>query len=77
MENMKLFPNSAKQVGVLDYVGNDGLLVKNCTVVAVMVRSSSDLADIAGEYPPGTIAFTAGGGYKWQLAADGDWEEWS
>ena len=41
-------------------------------VGAVMVSSESDLSSMT-QYPPGTIAFTAGFKRIWQLSIEGQW----
>ena len=65
-----------KELGVIDYVNSDGTLIRQSPCSAVMVRTSSDLSDLIGIVAPGSIAFTAGGGDKWQLSAAGTWETW-
>ena len=56
-----------------DYIRNE-TLYRGSGSGSVMVTSSSDLSDITG-YAPGTIAYTAGFGSMWQLAASGSWVE--
>ena len=57
----------------VDYVkGTD--LFKGSGAASVMVTAESDLENLEG-YNPGTIAYTAGFGSIWQLAADGTWVE--
>lgn len=55
-----------------DYVKN-GELHKGGSSASVMVTAQSDLANLPVE--PGTIAYTAGFGQMWQLAANGTWVE--
>lgn len=49
----------------------DGELV-NAQAVSVMVEDAYGLPNIAF-LPPCSIAYTAGGGSKWQLNASGQW----
>ena len=58
--------------GASDYV-KDGEIKMNVSGLAVMVESSDDLANLTN-YPPTTIAYTAGFGSMWQLDADGEWQ---
>ena len=60
----------------ISYINNDGDIVCNSPIEPVMVRNSADLDLLAGMVLPGTVAFTAGGGSRWQLAADGTWATW-
>ena len=57
--------------GNIDYVAN-GRLHTNTPIKSVMITAETDLALLTG-YEPGTIAYTAGFGSMWQLAADGTW----
>lgn len=60
--------------GRVDYIDENGTLVKGMRPPSVMVTEDDDFGLIKpGTYPPGTIAFTAGREYAWQLAADGKW----
>ena len=64
----------AKNIG--DYVDSNGVLIDNAHMPTVMVRSSSDLANLPTDvYIPGSIAYTAGMTSIWQKAADGTWVE--
>lgn len=58
----------------VDYIDASGKLVRCHRVDPdVMVRTEADLTILAGQYPPATLAFTAGHLQEWQLAADGTW----
>lgn len=50
-----------------------GELIRGDNAHSIMVTSSGDLAELAGKFPPGSIAYTAGFAAMWQLAADGSW----
>ena len=56
----------------LDFV-KDGEIYRMTGAVSVMVTGQADLANL--DYAPGTIAYTAGFGKMWQLAASGSWVE--
>lgn len=60
------------KIGQLDYV-KDGVLHRGANTPSVMVTAESDLSELPKDYPPGTIAQTAGFKQMWQLAADGTW----
>jgi hypothetical protein len=70
-------PPSLEPRAILDYVDNDGNYVRNADIRAIMIRSAADLDIIGTDYTPGSVAFTAGGGSKWQLSADGEWTPWT
>lgn len=57
----------------LDYVKN-GSVYRGSAAASVLVESQSDLTNLDG-YAPGTVAYTAGFGSMWQLAANGSWVE--
>lgn len=57
---------------VLDYIDSDGDTIMDSPIKTIMVTDVSDLESLT-EYNAGTIAFTAGFGYMWQLDSDGDW----
>ena len=57
--------------GLYDFVSSDGVLVKDVTRKPVLVRSSSDLQELADKYDPGTIFYTAGFASMWELDASG------
>ena len=59
--------------GNVYYIKN-GTIYKNNPGQAVMVSGSGDLTALA-DYPPGTIAYTAGFASMWQLSATGTWVE--
>lgn len=71
-------PNTqrVKPLGVLDYVNSEGRLIRDAEIKLVLVRTYSDLGDLANMYPPGTIATTATGESKWMLDASGTWQTW-
>lgn len=56
---------------IIDVV-QDHRLIRNVPASTVMVSAQSDLADLT-DCAPGSVAFTAGGGLAWQLAANGEW----
>ena len=72
VKNMTRNANKVFDIGVLDVVV-DGVLKEDYPCKAVMVESSSDLANLP-DYAPGTIAFTAGFGTMWQKDSDGTWQ---
>lgn len=53
------------------YLDTDGNLITPVPAQSIMVSSSSDLSSL--DCAPGTVAYTAGFGNMWQLAADGTW----
>lgn len=57
---------------IVDYV-QDGVLHVSATTRSVCVASRADLASLPKEYPPGSVAFTAGFKELWQLDATGAW----
>ena len=63
---------AVKPLGVIDYVDGAGDLVRHAPCDAVMVRSQADLEALAGAYPPGTVAFTAGGAGVCEKAGKGN-----
>lgn len=65
---------NVKTLGIIDYVKNGALYV-NAEARAVCVTSEDDLEALPADYPPGSVAFTAGCAHMWQLAADGTWTE--
>lgn len=58
--------------GNMDYV-KDGKLYKNMPTPSVMVAAQTELASMLADYPPGTIAYTAGYEEMWQKAVSGNW----
>lgn len=60
-------------IGLHDVVTADGVR-KNIPIECVMVRTSSDLANLP-EYPAGTVAYTPGFSNIWQLNTAGTWVE--
>ena len=58
----------------IDYIKN-GKIHADVTSNTVMVASKSEAESTLGDYPPGTIAFTAGYVQMWQKAADGTWAD--
>ena len=54
-----------------DYVSN-GDIYQGVQPREVMISSSSDLV-LLGDYPAGSIAYTAGYGSMWQKKADNTW----
>ena len=73
-ENVETAMRQAIAIGVTDYI-KSGTLYKGSPILLVMVPAESDLSDLT-DYPPGTIAYTAGFASMWQLAADGTWADW-
>ena len=63
---------AVQTLGYTDYI-KDGKIVQGASGSAVMVRSSDDLASIANDYAPGSIAYTAGFKGLWQLSAAREW----
>ena len=70
--NTDVMMDVVTSAGASDYVKN-GMVTENVSGLAVMVESSSDLANLKG-YPPSSIAYTAGFGSMWQLDASGVWQ---
>ena len=70
--NEDLLMDVVTSAGASDYV-KDGEVHLNVSGLAVMVESSSDLTELT-DYPPSTIAYTAGFGNMWQLDASGTWQ---
>lgn len=60
------------KIGQADYVQN-GMLHMGANAPTVMISAQSDLAELTDQYPPGTIAYTAGFKAMWQLGANGAW----
>lgn len=60
------------KIGQTDYV-QDGELHRGGTAPSVMVTAQTDLENLPDDYPPGTIAYTAGFKAMWQLSAAGEW----
>lgn len=60
------------KTGQTDYV-KDGTLHRGGNVPSVLVTAQSDLAQLPDDYPPGTVAYTAGFKALWQLSAAGEW----
>ena len=60
---------------VLDYVNDDGTLVRDIPVSTALVRGFDDLP-LLTDHAPGTVAFTADGKHCWVKAADGSWNDW-
>jgi hypothetical protein len=69
-------PPTLEPRALIHYVDSDGVLVRNAQIVPIMIRDSSDLDSIGTDYTPGSMAFIAGGGSKWQLSAGGEWVPW-
>ena len=61
-------------MGNIDYVKN-GKIITDVPCNQVMVASKSEAESTLADYPPGTIAFTAGYVNIWQKAADGTWND--
>lgn len=59
-------------VSEVDYV-KDGKLMSGSESNVVQINSQSELADIAGNYTPGSIAYTAGFKAMWQMNNAGEW----
>lgn len=68
IEKRILDAKAAQGLDVMDAVV-DGKLVTSIPSGLVMVEASTDLTEL-GDYPPGTIAFTAGYKGVWQLNGD-------
>jgi len=52
----------------------DGDIYKHVLPFSIMIESENDLEDLSSDdYPPGSIAFTAGYVNMWQLSAAGTW----
>lgn len=60
------------KIGQVDYVQN-GELHRGANTPSVMVTAEADLAELPKDYPPGTIAYTAGFKAMWQLDSAGNW----
>ena len=60
------------KIGQTDYV-QDGTLHRGANTPSIMVTAQSDLANLPDNYPPGTVAYTAGFKAMWQLNAAGEW----
>lgn len=58
----------------IDYIKN-GKIHADVTSNMVMVASKSEAESMLADYPPGTIAFTAGYTNMWQKKADGTWAD--
>lgn len=58
---------------LLDVVQN-GVLLEETPCAKVMVKNESERDALPASYPPGTIAFIAGGGAAWQKDGDGAWQ---
>lgn len=73
--NQKLVSPSGASVStnaLMDYV-KGGELYVNAGARSVCVTGQGDLANLPQDYPPGSVAFTAGFKRIWQLGADGTW----
>ena len=70
--NENLLMDVVTSAGASDYVMN-GEVHMNVSGLAVMVESQSDLANLT-DYPPSSIAYTAGFANMWQLDANGTWQ---
>ena len=57
----------------MDYV-KGSTLYHGSRAASILVTSQSDLSELTG-YEPGAVAYTAGFGSMWQLAANGNWVE--
>ncbi len=60
------------KIGQTDYV-QDGTLHRGANTPSIMVTAQADLANLPDDYPPGTVAYTAGFKAMWQLDASGEW----
>ena len=60
------------KIGQVDYV-KDGELHRGANTPSVMVTAEADLAELPKDYPPGTVAYTAGFKAMWQLDSAGNW----
>lgn len=60
------------KIGQTDYV-QDGTLHRGANTPSIMVTAQTDLANLPDDYPPGTVAYTAGFKAMWQLNAAGEW----
>ena len=61
-------------MGNIDYV-KDGKIHVDIPSNQVMVVSKAEAESTLADYPPGTIAFTAGYVDIWQKAADATWKD--
>ena len=61
-------------VGSTSYIDGDGELVTYNSLSSVMIGDQNDLT-LLSDYPPCTIAYTAGFKEMWQLDIDGTWVE--
>lgn len=74
MKTKTIAQNSTKVLQrAMNDVVNDDIVVMDTPQKKVLVRSDNDLQGLP-KYPAGTIAYVAGGGQAWQLAADGEWK---
>lgn len=60
------------KLGQTDYV-KDGIWHKGGNTPSVMVNNESELSILPKDYPPGTLAYTAGFKALWQLDSAGKW----
>lgn len=63
--------NVLGKIGQIDYV-KDGTLHRGIVTPSVLVTDASDLSMLPDDYPPGTMAFTAGFKATWQKNANGE-----
>ena len=61
-------------MGNIDYVKN-GRIIADVPSNQVMVTNKFEAESMLVDYPPGTIAFTAGYADIWQKKADGSWAD--
>ena len=66
--------DAVQNVGMLDYIDENGDLHVDEKPAAVLIRTGNDLA-LVSDYPVGTIAYTAGFAKIWQKGANGTWTE--
>ena len=60
------------KTGRVDYI-RDGILHRGANVPSILVNEQSELDALPKDYPPGTVAYTAGFKAMWQLGANGVW----
>ena len=65
------YVDQTQDIGNIDYVKNN-TIYKNNPCKAVLISNEQDLTKLS-EYPPGTMAYTAGFRSLWQLSISREW----